>query len=95
MYNHFKSFFPSLSLPIVKDKKCFKYCSTDYQSQQEMSKIRCRNVIDCLSFIASLTKPYISYSINSFSQFQSNPVHWNSLANFWVMLKVLQILNCI
>ncbi|GBO38410.1 Retrovirus-related Pol polyprotein from transposon TNT 1-94 [Araneus ventricosus] len=38
-------------------------------------------ILGCLSFIASRTRPDISYAVNIFSQFQSNPgiFHWNGL----------------
>ena len=45
-----------------------------------------RNLLGCLSFIASRTRPVITYSINIFGKFQANPglVHWQGL------LKVLR-----
>ena len=83
VYDRFSNFhIPSSSIPIVKGLKYSKLdCPSDHKSEIEMSKIPYRNLLGCLSFIASRTRPDITYSINIFSQFQSNPglVHWSGL----------------
>ena len=61
---------PSSSIPIVKG---LKYSKLDCPSnQKQMLKIPYRNLLGCLSFTASRTRPDITYSLNIFSQFQSN-----------------------
>ncbi|GFS89311.1 retrovirus-related Pol polyprotein from transposon TNT 1-94 [Trichonephila clavipes] len=46
-----------------------------------MAKLPYRSVLGCLSFIANHTRPDISYAVNIFSQFQTNPgmLHWTGL----------------
>lgn len=81
--DRFKSFkFPISSLPISKGIIYSKSdCPKTEQEKIEMSKIPYRNLLGCLSFISSRTRPDIAYSVNIFSQFQANPgfPHWNGL----------------
>ncbi|GBN18764.1 Retrovirus-related Pol polyprotein from transposon TNT 1-94 [Araneus ventricosus] len=68
--------FPITSLPITKGSVYSKsQCPKSEEESREMSQLPYRNILGCLSFIASRTRPDISYAINIFSQFQSNPVY--------------------
>lgn len=81
--DRFKKFkYPISSLPICKGSVYSKTSCPKSESEiNEMKQIPYRSVLGCLSFIANRTRPDISYAINIFSQFQSNPgiVHWNGL----------------
>lgn len=81
--NRFKSFkFPISSLPISKGIVYSKaQCPQSNADIEEMLQYPYRSVLGCLSFIAGRTRPDISYAVNIFSQFQSNPgiVHWQGL----------------
>lgn len=81
--DRFKSHrFPISSLPISKGSVYSKSCCPQTDCEiTEMSKLPYRNILGCLSFIANRTRPDISYALNIFSQFQSNPgmIHWNGL----------------
>ncbi|GBM56888.1 Retrovirus-related Pol polyprotein from transposon TNT 1-94 [Araneus ventricosus] len=74
--------FPIASLPIAKGSVYSKsQCPKSEEELKEISQLPYRNILGCLSFIASRTRPDISYAVNIFSQFQSNPgiFHWNGL----------------
>lgn len=74
--------FPITSLPIAKGIQYSKrQCPQTSEESECMDKIPYRNVLGCLSFLASRTRPDISYAVNIFSQFQNNPgmEHWNGL----------------
>lgn len=81
--NRFKKFkIPVSSLPISKGSVYSKTsCPTTNTETLEMQKYPYRSVLGCLSFISNRTRPDISYAVNIFSQFQSNPglVHWDGL----------------
>lgn len=81
--DRFKDFnFPVSSLPIAKGTVYSKsQCPQSDEEQKEMKKIPYRNVLGCLSFLASRTRPDIAYAVNIFSQFQNNPgpEHWHGL----------------
>ena len=83
VFKRFKDFNPSISsLPISKAVKYSKSdCSVSNADVENMSKFPYRSVLGCLSFLASRTRPDISYAVNIFSQFQENPgmLHWNGL----------------
>ena len=73
---------PLSSLPISKGSVYSKtQCPQTDLEVEEMSAYPYRSVLGCLSFIANRTRPDISYAVNIFSQFQSNPglVHWDGL----------------
>lgn len=79
-YREFK--FPISSLPITKGCIYSKLdCPKTMDELNEMSQLPYRNILGCLSFIAGRTRPDISYAVNIYSQFQSNPgvKHWNGL----------------
>lgn len=90
--NRFKKFnIPITSLPITKGTIYSKtQCPMSDPELQEIAKLPYRNVLGCLSFIASRTRPDIAYAVNIFSQFQANPgyPHWSGL------LKLLGYVNC-
>ncbi len=74
--------YPLSSLPIVKGIIYSKTQSpVNSHESKEMSKIPYRSLIGHLSFLASRTRPDITFAVNIFSQFQSNPgmFHWNYL----------------
>lgn len=79
----FKSFkYPISSLPISKGTVYSKTQSPKTEEEiREMSGYPYRSLLGCLSFIANRTRPDISYAVNIFSQFQSNPglPHWDGL----------------
>lgn len=81
--NRFKKFnFPISSLPISKGMVYSKVqCPQSSAETDEMRQYPYRSVLGCLSFLASRSRPDISYAVNIFSQFQSNPgiIHWNGL----------------
>lgn len=83
IYKRFQEYrIPHVSLPIAPGIILSKdQCPKNEAEKQEMEKYPYRNVIGCLSFLASRTRPDISFAVNIFSQFQSNPgiVHWNLL----------------
>ena len=73
---------PIISLPIAKGFTLSKSSSPKTASEtNEMQNIPYRNLIGCLTYLATHTRPDISYAINIFSQFQSNPgkLHWEGL----------------
>lgn len=79
-YEHLN--FPITSLPIAKGMQYSKrQCPQTSEESECMNNIPYRNVLGCLSFLASRTRPDISYAVNIFSQFQNNPgmEHWNGL----------------
>lgn len=74
--------FPLSSLPIVQTAIYRKtQCPQTESEREEMRQYPYRNLLGCLSFLASRTRPDISYAVNIFSQFQSNPgmEHWCGL----------------
>jgi hypothetical protein len=79
----FKQFnFPISCLPISKGTVYSKtQCPQTDSDMQEMDNYPFRSLLGCLSFLANRTRPDISYAVNIFSQFQSNPgiAHWNGL----------------
>lgn len=81
--DRFKSFkAPISSLPISKGIIFSKTQSPQTNTEQhEMMKYPYRNLLGCLSYLASHTRPDISYAVNIMSQFQANPgiFHWNGL----------------
>lgn len=83
VFKRFQDYYPSISsLPIAKGTVFSKLqCPTTADEVEEMKKIPYRNVIGCLSYITSHTRPDIAYAVNIFSQFQANPgkFHWNGL----------------
>lgn len=83
IYERFKIFKPPISsLPISKGLILSKLQSpTTDEGIREMQEIPFRNLIGCLSYLSSRTRPDIAYAINMYSQFQSNPgmTHWNGL----------------
>ena len=83
VFNRFKEFNPPISsLPIANSVKFSKAdCPSDNETKVKNSKYPYRNVLGCLSFIASRTRPDISYAVNIFSHFQENPgyTHWYGL----------------
>lgn len=79
-YNEFN--FPISSLPISKSTVYSKInCPQTDHEINEMKQIPYRNLLGCISFIASRTRPDLNYATNIFSQFQSNPgkIHWDGL----------------
>ena len=79
-YEKFK--FPVSTLPIAKGVIFSKtQCPQNSIELEEMSKIPYRSLVGSLSFLASRTRPDISYALNIFSQFQENPgiTHWHGL----------------
>lgn len=83
VYQRFKKFHPPISsLPISKGCIYSKSQSpTTNEELKEMEKIPYRSLIGCLAFIASRTRPDITFAVNLFSQFQQNPgqQHWTGL----------------
>lgn len=74
--------FPISSLPIAKGVVYSKtQCPVEEKDKKEMERIPYRNLIGSLAFLANRTRPDISYALNIFSQFQSNPgiSHWMGL----------------
>jgi len=73
---------PICSLPIAQGTVLSKsQCPQTEDEQKEMANLPYRNVLGCLAFIASRTRPDITHAVNILSQFQSNPgiPHWNAL----------------
>jgi hypothetical protein len=58
-------------------------CPKTEDEIQRMKDIPYRNLLGCLMFIASRSRPDIAYSVTSLSQFCENPAksHWNKLKN--------------
>ena len=87
IYQTYEKYKPPISsLPIAVGTVLSKsQCPNSQEEDSTMSKLPFRNLLGCLSFLASRTRPDISYAINILSQFQSNPglAHWN------VLLKLL------
>lgn len=85
VYKKFDNFnIPTRSLPITKNNIYSKSQSPQTIAEiNEMKSIPYRNLLGCLSFLASRTRPDISYAVNILSQFQSEPglVHWHGLLN--------------
>lgn len=83
VYNKFNSFkIPVSSLPISKGTiYSTSNCPQNDSEKLEMAKIPYRSLLGCLSFIANRTRPDLSYAVNIYSQFQSNPgmTHWLGL----------------
>lgn len=81
--NRFKEYLPPISsLPIAKGIVFSKSQSPKSQQEiDEMHKYPYSNLLGCLAFLANRTRPDISYAVNIFSQFQSNPgmFHWSGL----------------
>lgn len=74
--------FPISSLPISKGTVFSKNQCPQFDSEvKEMLNYPYRSLLGCLSFLANRTRPDISYAVNIFSQFQSNPgiAHWEGL----------------
>lgn len=92
VFNRFKQFNPPItSLPIAKGSVYSKTQSPQSPTEtNEMKQYPYRSLLGCLSFLANRTRPDISYSVNIFSQFQSNPgmTHWSGL------LKLLGYIKC-
>ncbi|GBM30738.1 Retrovirus-related Pol polyprotein from transposon TNT 1-94, partial [Araneus ventricosus] len=88
LYKEFN--FPVSSLPIAKGTVLSKlqYPSTSVEIT-EMKNYPYRSLLGSLSYIASRTRPDISYAVNILSQFQENPgiIHWN------ILLKLLGYLS--
>lgn len=81
---------PIVSLPIAKGIVLTKQdCPQTEEEKAEMEKIPYRRLLGCVAFIASRTRPEISYAVNILSQYQENPgqKHWQAL------LKVLGYLQ--
>lgn len=91
VYKRFQNFNPPItSLPIAKGSVYSKTQSPQSQTEiQEMKNYPYRNLLGCLSFLSSRTRPDIAYAVNIFSQFQANPgmIHWSGL------LKLLGYVN--
>lgn len=80
MFEKFK--IPISSLPMAQGVVLSKLqCPESEREKREMARFPYRNLIGCLSFIASRTRPDLTHSLNILSQFQSNPgkVHWHHL----------------
>lgn len=77
---------PNISLPIAVGTIMSKtQCPNTPLETTTMSKLPYRNILGCLSFLASRTRPDICYAVNILSQFQSNP----GMAHWYVLLKLL------
>jgi hypothetical protein len=88
--------FPISSLPIPKGFVYSKsQCPVEDREIGEMAEIPYRNLIGSLAFLASRTRPDISYALNIFSQFQSNPgmTHWMGLLKLLGYVKYTQNLK--
>lgn len=87
IYQTYEKYKPPISsLPIAVGTILSKsQCPSSQDEDSIVSKLPYRNLLGCLSFLASRTRPDITYAINILSQFQSNPgmAHWN------VLLKLL------
>jgi hypothetical protein len=80
--NYERYHYPVTSLPIAKGIVLSKMQAPSTKPEiTEMSNLPYRNLLGCLAFLASRTRPDISYAVNVLSQFQSNPgiYHWNIL----------------
>ncbi|GBN21386.1 Retrovirus-related Pol polyprotein from transposon TNT 1-94 [Araneus ventricosus] len=88
LYKEFN--FPVSSLPIAKGTVLSKLqCPSTSVEITEMKNYPYRSLLGSLSYIASRTRPDISYAVNILSQFQENPgiIHWN------ILLKLLGYLS--
>ncbi|GBM87146.1 Retrovirus-related Pol polyprotein from transposon TNT 1-94 [Araneus ventricosus] len=88
LYKEFN--FPASSLPIAKGTVLSKLqCPSTSVEITEMTNYPYRSLLGSLSYIASRTRPDISYAVNILSQFQENPgiIHWN------ILLKLLGYLS--
>lgn len=85
IYNRFNNFnIPIRSLPISKASIFSKNQSPQtLMEKNEIKLIPYRSLLGCLSFLASRTRPDISYAVNILSQFQGDPgiIHWHGLLN--------------
>jgi len=83
VFQKFKSYNPPIaSLPVTKGTMFSKQQSPKTEAEiEEMSNFPYRSLIGCLAFIASRTRPDISFIVNLLSQFQANPgrLHWEAL----------------
>lgn len=83
IYQRFSKFNPPItSLPIAKGTVYSKSQRPSTESEiKEMSQYPYRSLIGCLAFLAARTRPDISFAVNLFSQFQSDPglFHWIGL----------------
>lgn len=73
---------PLVNLPMVPGLSLSRDQSPKTENEvKEMANVPYRSLIGCLSFIASRTRPDITFSVNLLSQFQSNPgkIHWDCL----------------
>lgn len=85
-----KFYIPVSSLPIAQGTVLSKQqCPSSADEISEMEKLPYRNIIGCLAYLASRTRPDICYAVNVLSQFQSNPglIHWN------ILLRLLGYVN--
>lgn len=91
IYDRYRKYnIPISSLPVSKGITFSKQDSPQTERElNEMSQLPYRNILGCLAFIASRTRPDICYMVNILSQFQANPgiAHWNGL------LKLLGYVN--
>lgn len=102
IYLRFSSYnIPVRSLPITKSSIYSKSQSPQTVAEcHEMKTIPFRNLLGCLSFLASRTRPDICYAVNILSQFQNSPglVHWHGLLNLlgyvWNTSSMKLSLNC-
>lgn len=83
VYERFSKYpIPLVSLPLAPGVVFSRtQCPEHEEDIKEMEMIPYRSLIGCLSFVASRTRPDISYAVNVLSQFQANPgrVHWDHL----------------
>lgn len=84
VYNLYSEKFkiPIVSLPVSKGTVISKtQCPSTEEEQALMKSIPYRNLIGNLSFIASRTRPDVSYVVNQLSRMQANPspIHWDIL----------------
>jgi hypothetical protein len=61
-------------------------CPEDEDQKREVGLLPYRSLLGSLAFLASRTRPDLSYAVNVLSQFQSNPgiVHWE------ILVKILE-----
>ncbi|KAF8797278.1 Secreted RxLR effector protein 161 like protein [Argiope bruennichi] len=88
--------YPITSLPIAKGIVFSKkQCPQSQAEMAEMEKIPYRNLIGCLAFLASRTRPDIAYATNIFSQYQQEPgmAHWQGLLKLLGYVKYTQSLK--
>lgn len=85
--------FPISSLPISKGTIYSRSnCPKSDEERKEMSQLPYRSILGCLSFIANRSRPDISYAVNIYSQFQSDPGmgHWYGLLRLLGYVKYTQ-----